>query len=359
MQTAKLVLITGGLGPTKDDLTKASICDFFDSKLVLNEDVLVHVEDFFLKRGRSLTESNRLQAIVPDNCEVVINKQGTAPAMHFVKDDTHFVFMPGVPFEMKGIMTDWVIPYFTANCALKAKAQRTVLTSGMGESFLADRIAHWEDALPQNTKLAYLPSPGRVRLRISVEADQQEMANAQLQKQINLLQEIIPELIYGFDEDTLEEVIGKLLIANKLTVATAESCTGGLIAHRLSSVAGSSAYFKGSVVAYANEAKSKVLGIDAELITNHGAVSEEVAKAMAQKVRQLMDTDLAVSTTGIAGPDGGSEEKPVGTIWIAMATKEGVVAEKFQFGNQRDRNNTWALQTALNMIRRYLLTKIS
>lgn len=355
ISTSKLVLVTGGLGPTKDDLTKAAICDFFGSNLVLNKSVLEHVTEFFAKRGRELTESNRLQAMLPDNCEVVKNSQGTAPGMHFEKDGTHFVFMPGVPFEMKAIMTEWVIPYFSEYCKVKPMAQKTVLTSGLGESFLADKIAVWENELPENTSLAYLPSPGRVRLRISVKSDIQEDADIQLQKHIDDLRMIIPELIFGYDEDLLEEVLGDLLKNNNKTISTAESCTGGMIAEKLTSIPGSSAYFKGSVVAYANEIKAGVLNVDAKLIEEYGAVSEEVACAMAKGVKKLMQTDIAISTTGIAGPDGGTEEKPIGTVWIAIATDDGVSAKKYQFGNQRQRNINWAVQTALNTVRKSLI----
>ena len=355
IKTAKVVLITGGLGPTQDDLTKATILNFFGSKLVLNKEVLHHVESFFAKRGRALTESNRLQAMVPDNCEIVKNSQGTAPAMHFEKEETHFVFMPGVPFEMKHIMKEWVIPYFSEKCSTKPKVQKTVLTSGMGESFLADIISDWENNLPENTSLAYLPSPGRVRLRISVESDIQKEAEKQLQKHVDDLISIIPDLVYGHDDDLMETLIGKLCIEQKKTVATAESCTGGMIAQKITSVAGSSKYYKGSIVAYANEIKSKQLGIDPDIIEEYGAVSEIVARQMAENVRSIMDVDIAISTTGIAGPDGGTKDKPVGTVWIALATKEKTIAKKYQFGNQRERNTNWAVQTALNTIRKELI----
>ena len=354
LESAKLVLITGGLGPTQDDLTKATILDFFGSKLVLNEDVLAHVESFFLKRGRVLTESNRLQAMVPDNCEIVKNNEGTAPAMHFVKEETHFVFMPGVPFEMKHIMENWVIPYFSKRCSVKPKAQKTVLTSGIGESFLADIISEWENNLPENTSLAYLPSPGRVRLRISVVSDNQEAAEVQLQSHIVDLHKIIPKLIYGYDDDLMETLIGELCVNKGKTISTAESCTGGMIAQKITSVAGSSQYYKGSVIAYANEIKSKQLGIDPVVIEEYGAVSEIVARQMAENVRRIMNTDIAISTTGIAGPGGGTEDKSVGTVWIALATKEKTIAKKYQFGNQRERNINWTVQTALNTIRKEL-----
>lgn len=353
--SVKFVLVTGGLGPTKDDLTKEAICDFFDSKLVLKQEVLTDVRDFFAKRGRELTESNSKQAMLPHNCQVVHNSQGTAPGMHFEKDGTHFVFMPGVPSEMKAIMTEWVIPYISEHYKVQPQAQKTVLTSGLGESFLADRISDWENELPENTSLAYLPSPGRVRLRISVKSDLQESADNQLQKHIDDLQKLIPELIFGFDDDLLEEVIGNLLKNASKTISIAESCTGGMIAQKITSVAGSSAYFKGAVVAYANEIKTNVLNVNSTLIESYGAVSEEVACAMAKGVRELMQTDIAISTTGIAGPDGGSDEKPVGTVWIGIATAKGVSAKKYQFGNQRQRNINWSVQTALNTVRKSLI----
>lgn len=354
-KSSKLVLVTGGLGPTKDDLTKATICDYFDSKLVLNKAVEEYVKAFFAKRGRSFTESNRLQAMVPDNCEVIKNKQGTAPIMHFEKQGTHFVFMPGVPFEMKFAMKDWVLPFATNYCKVKAKAKKTVLTSGMGESFLAERIGDWENNLPANTALAYLPSPGRVRLRITVVDDFMEQAQIQLQKHIDDLKQIIPELIYGYDDDLLEAVVGKMLVDKSKTIATAESCTGGMIAEKITSIPGSSHYFKGSVVAYANEIKANILAVDSRVIEEKGAVSKEVAVAMAKGVRKLMNTDIAVATTGIAGPDGGTDEKPVGTVWIALASEDEVFAKKYNFGDQRERNILWAVQTALNRVRKHLL----
>ncbi len=354
LKSSKVVLITGGLGPTQDDLTKATILNFFDSKLVLNKEVLAHVESFFTKRGRVLTESNRLQAMVPDKCEIVKNNQGTAPGMHFVKEGTHFVFMPGVPFEMKHIMQEWVIPYFSKLCSVKPKVQKTVLTSGMGESFLADTISEWENNLPENTSLAYLPSPGRVRLRISVSADNLKTAKKQLQKHIDDLLNIIPDLVYGYDDDLMEALIGKLCIKKGKTISTAESCTGGMIAQKLTSIAGSSKYYKGSIVAYANEIKSNILNIDSSIIEKHGAVSEQVARLMAENVKRIMNTDIAIATTGIAGPDGGTEDKPIGTVWIALATNEQTIAKKYQFGNQRERNTNWAVQTALNILRKEL-----
>ena len=358
-KSAKLVLVTGGLGPTKDDITKKTVCKVFNSKLVMNEEVKQHVESFFTKRGLPFTQLNSNQALVPDNCDVVFNEQGTAPAMYFQREGTHFVFMPGVPSEMKSIMTTWVIPYFSKLCAVKTVAQRTVLTSGLGESFLADIISEWENNLGSNTGLAYLPSPGKVRLRISVSGDHKSEVQRQLDKHISDLIAIIPDLVFGYDEDTLEGVVGDLLINEQSTISTAESCTGGLIAHKLTSIAGSSKYFRGSVVAYHNDIKEQELGVPNYILEKHGAVSEEVAILMAKNIRERMGTTYGISTTGIAGPSGGSIEKPVGTVWIGFASEKEVFAKKYLFGDQRERNTTWSVQTALNTIRKNIIANMT
>ncbi len=358
-KSAKIVLVTGGLGPTKDDITKKTVCDVFNSKLVMNEEVKQHVKSFFTKRGLPFTQLNIEQALVPDNCDVIFNDKGTAPAMYFQKEGTHYVFMPGVPMEMKSIMSSWVIPYFSDLCNTKAVAQRTVLTSGLGESFLADLISEWENNLGSNTNLAYLPSPGRVRLRISVSGENQHKVEQQLEKHISDLLEIIPELIYGYNEDSLEGVVGNLLIKEQSTVSTAESCTGGLIAHKLTSIAGSSQYFRGSIVAYHNNIKEQELGVPNIILEKHGAVSEEVAMLMAKNIRERMGTTYGVSTTGIAGPSGGSIEKPVGTVWIGFASEKEVYAKKYLFGDQRERNTTWTVQTALNTIRKNITANMT
>ena len=352
---ARVVLITGGLGPTKDDLTKDVACEFFDSKLVLDEQVKQHVESFFKKRGRDLTELNYWQAMVPDNCRVIPNAVGTAPGMYFEKNEVHYLFMPGVPLEMKSIMETWAIPYFRELCQPEAYVEKTVLTHGMGESFLADKIADWENDLPKHFSLAYLPSPGRVRLRISARGDDKLALQNELDNQIVKLKSIIKFLFFGYNTDTMEKVVGKMLLQNKATLATAESCTGGLIAHKITTIPGSSQYFKGSVVAYANDIKQRVLMVDTKDLETYGAVSEEVVLQMAAKVRNLYKTDYALAVSGIAGPDGGTKEKPVGTVWIAMATPKKVVAKKFLFGSERSRNIDWSYQTALNMLRLELL----
>ena len=355
MEQARIVLITGGLGPTKDDLTKEVVCEFFDSKLVLNEEVKQHVEEFFKKRGRDLTKLNFNQAMVPDKCRVIPNKVGTAPGMYFEKEGVHFLFMPGVPLEMKYIMESWALPYFKEICRPEAYMEKTILTHGMGESFLADKIAEWENNLPAHFHLAYLPSPGRVRLRLSARGKDERLLRAELEKQIENLKQYIGKLIYGYDDDTLELVVGKMLAEKGLSVSTAESCTGGLIAHKITTVPGSSAYFKGSVVAYANEIKERILGVNSKDIEDYGAVSEEVVLQMATGVRNLYKTDYALAVSGIAGPDGGTAEKPVGTVWIALATPDRVYAKKFLFGSERLRNIDWSYQSALNMLRMELL----
>jgi nicotinamide-nucleotide amidase len=352
---AKLVLVTGGLGPTKDDLTKDVVCEFFGSKLVLNEKVKAHVERFFQKRGRDLTELNYWQAMVPDNCTVIHNEVGTAPGMYFEKEGVHYLFMPGVPMEMRYIMENWAIPYFKKICNPEAYVVKTVLTHGMGESFLADKIADWENALPAHFKLAYLPSPGRVRLRISARGTDERQLQQELDEQIEKLKNYIGYLIYGYDDDTLEAVVGRMLKEQGLTLSTAESCTGGLIAHKITTIAGSSAYFKGSVVAYANEIKEEIVGVKAETLAAHGAVSKEVVLEMAENIRAKFHTDYSLAVSGIAGPDGGTKEKPVGTVWIAVAGPRGSKAKKFLFGGERVRNIDWSYQSALNMLRKELL----
>ncbi len=356
IEKVAVVLVTGGLGPTKDDRTKKVICDFFNTHLVLDSQVLEHVTQFFAQRGKPLTELNRLQAMVPEAAIVLPNHLGTAPSLHLIKNQTHFIFMPGVPFEMKEIMKLQVIPFLQQNIKTTPKAQRTVLTSGLGESFLADKISSWEESLPQNASLAYLPSPGKVRLRLTFEHPQQEMADRQLEEWLSILQQIIGDLIYGFEDDALEQMVAVALRNQHKILALAESCTGGAIAQRITSVPGSSAFFRGGIVAYSNSIKEQALGVDPKLIQTYGAVSEEVAKAMAQGALKLMQADVAVAVTGIAGPEGGTDQKPVGTVFIAFADQQQCFAQQFQFGNERLRNIEWTVQSALSMLRKQLLT---
>lgn len=353
---AKIVLITGGLGPTNDDITKPTLCEFFDTILVLNQEVLKNVERLIIPRFGSMNDLNRQQAMTPRNCTVINNPVGTAPILWFEKNNVVYVAMPGVPHEMQHAMNNEIIPRLKTKFDTPTIFHKTVLTTGIGESFLAEKIAPWERQLPDDIQLAYLPAPGCVRLRLSCcgKTNTNEIIS-KIDAEIDKLKTYLPTEIYGFDTDTLEMAVGKLLTEKNKTLATAESCTGGNIAHMITSVSGASAYFKGTVVAYANEIKEKILGVDKNDIEMHGAVSQQVVIAMAQGVRKLMATDLAVATSGVAGPDGGTPNKPVGTVWIAIAYNETTTAQVFNFGNDRLLNINKASAAALDMIRRCLI----
>ncbi|MBE0638491.1 MAG: competence/damage-inducible protein A [Bacteroidales bacterium] len=348
---ADVILITGGLGPTKDDVTKQVLCEFFDTYLVFDQEAYENVERLFRLRGMAVTELNRRQAEVPASCIPLPNPEGTAPGMWFEKDGKYFVSMPGVPFEMKTMFTTQVLPRLAKYTSASFIVHKTILTQGVGESFLAKTIEDWEDHLPENVKLAYLPQPGMVRLRLTAIGDLKAKLEAQLEELDTKLQQLIPDLIFGYGTETMEEVSGKLLLSSGKTLSTAESCTGGYIAHLITSVPGSSAYFKGSVVAYSNEVKRNNLGVDGALLEQHGAVSEQVVRQMAQGIRQKLHTDYGLAVSGIAGPDGGTPEKPVGTTWIALSSPEQTVARKHLFGEHRGRNIRKAALEALNMLR--------
>jgi nicotinamide-nucleotide amidase len=350
----QLILITGGLGPTKDDITKQTLCKYFDTSLVFSEEAYKNVENLFYHRGVKVTEVNRQQAMVPANCIVLPNVNGTAPCMWFEKENCIYVSMPGVPFEMKAIMEQEVLPQL-----LKKQNQviihRTILTEGVGESMLASIIETWEDALPEFIKLAYLPQPGMVRLRLTAYGNDREMLQDAVSKAEKELYPLAGKYIFGFDNDTIESVIGQLLRQKGMTLSTAESCTGGNIAQLITSIAGSSDYFKGSVVAYSNEIKEKMLGVPHQTLVDHGAVSEQTVIAMAEGIRKKFETDYSIAVSGIAGPGGGTDEKPVGTTWIAVATPTGTTARKFLLGDHRGRNIRKASVAALNMLRGKLI----
>jgi nicotinamide-nucleotide amidase len=350
-----LVLITGGLGPTKDDITKNTLCEYFNTKLVFHEPTFEHIKNRFGKRNININKLNRDQALVPENCTVLFNKLGTAPGMWFESNDTIFVSLPGVPFEMKYLVEYELFPRLINSGKTKSIYHKTVLTQGLPESMLAEKIENWENALPSNIKLAYLPSPMAVRLRLSAMGKDKLLLENLVEKEIQKLQQIIPHHIYGYNNETMAEVIGRTLKRNGKTLGVAESCTGGYISHLITSVPGCSAFYKGSVTAYSNEIKGKILGVKTETLFDFGAVSEEVAKEMAIGARQVLNTDIAVATTGIAGPDGGSEEKPVGTVWIAVASENTVIAQKFVFGDNRERNILRSSQTALQLLRKITL----
>jgi nicotinamide-nucleotide amidase len=353
-----VILITGGLGPTKDDLTKKALTRYFHTELVLHEPSLADVTLIFSRYGRELTEVNRQQAFLPAACEPVRNILGTAPGMWFAQKGKIFVSMPGVPFEMKRMMEDIVLPRLKAHFGIPEIIHKVVQTIGIGESFLADRIADWEDNLPPNIRLAYLPSLGSVRLRLTGMDDGSGQLEQQLQQEVDALGELIQEYIFGYGEISLEEAIGNLLSARALTIATAESCTGGNVAHKLTSVSGSSQYFLGGLIAYANEVKVRELGVDPAVLERHGAVSEEVARAMAEGVRRKFGTTIGVATTGVAGPTGGTDEKPVGTVWIAYADESQTVAKKLFYHKNRLLNIEYSTLQALNLVRQCLPQRI-
>ncbi|MBN1767133.1 MAG: competence/damage-inducible protein A [Prolixibacteraceae bacterium] len=354
---ADVILITGGLGPTKDDRTKKVLAEYFQSSLVCHKPTLEHVTAFFTRRGLGVNQLNKDQALVPECCEVLHNPSGTAPGMWFENNEKIFVSMPGVPFEMKSIMLEAVLPRLKKINGGGVIVHKTVQTIGIPESILAEKLEEWEDALPDFIHLAYLPNPGQIRLRLSAFGNDETQLRKAVELEIEKLKKIIPEAIFGYNNDTLAVVVGKMLMEKKATVATAESCTGGQIAHSITSVPGSSGWFKGSVVAYSNDIKTDVLKVNPNDIEKHGAVSEQVVRQMADGVRKLCNADYAVATSGVAGPDGGTEEKPVGTVWIAVASPVETIAQKFTFSNNRERNIIRSSQTALDMLRLVLENK--
>jgi nicotinamide-nucleotide amidase len=354
---ADVILVSGGLGPTKDDITKKTLCEYFGTQLVFHEPSFENISKLSALRGWSvkLSDQSRKQAEVPANCTPVINHQGTAPGMWFDKEGKILVSMPGVPFEMESMMENDIIPRLAGKDNHRVIANKTILTQGVGESYISERIKDWEENLPSNMKLAYLPQLGIVRLRLTAYGENKEISLRNIEKQVETLQQLIPDLIFGYGNDTMEEIIGRLLKEKHCTLCTAESCTGGYMAHMITGVPGSSDYYLGSVIAYSNQVKQEFLGVPEESLRIYGAVSEQVVKEMALGARNRFRTDFAVSISGIAGPDGGTIEKPVGTVWIAVASKTGVTAKKFMFGEHRGRNIRRAALAALNMLRVALL----
>lgn len=352
---AGIVLITGGLGPTKDDRTKSVLVNYFNTQLVLNEATLNHIVSYFKIRNLNIIELNKEQAMVPECCDVLSNPVGTAPGMWFEKDGIIYVSMPGVPFEMKQLMTDHVIPRLKKFSVHESIVHKTIQTIGIAESKLSNMLEDWEDNLPAHIHLAYLPSPGLIRLRLSAFGDNEVQLQAEVDDQVKKLNEIIPEAIYGYGDDTIAEVTGRLLRERKLKLSVAESCTGGYISHLITSIPGSSKWFKGSVVAYSNEAKINILGVSESSISTYGAVSESVVRQMAENVKIAMNSEYGIATSGVAGPDGGTEEKPVGMVWIAVSGPDETKAAVFNFVNARDRTIIRASLTALDMLRLMLI----
>ena len=355
-QRADLVLLTGGLGPTKDDITKTTLCEFFSDTLVVHQPTLDQIEEYFCRHGRPILESNTQQANLPSKCEVILNSRGTAQGMWFEKDGTIFISMPGVPYEMMGIMSDELIPRFVKDFVEGHIHQLNIMTVGIGESKIADQIKDIEEELEAaEIQLAYLPAPGQVKVRLVAQGEDEATLGASVAVFREKIVDRIGQHVYSCNSETVEEAIGRKLIEAKATVATAESCTGGYIAHMLTSIAGSSAYFLGSIVSYSNDVKVKSLGVSLDHLETVGAVSEEVVADMAKGAREKMGADYAVATSGITGPEGGSNEKPVGTVWIAVTGPNRTVTKCFLFGKSRSRNIRVSALSGLNLLRLELL----
>jgi len=353
---ANIILITGGLGPTADDITKPLLSEYFGCKMIVDEGALANVKMIFERiLKRPIIERNLKQAEVPDGCIVIQNSRGTAPGMWFEKNGKIFVSMPGVPHEMKGMMTDYVIPALQKNFKLPFILHKTLLTSGIGESFLAEHIKDFETSLPPHIKLAYLPNYGMVRLRLTGNGDDKKELEYELQNEFETLKKLASEWMVIDDDLTMQQAVGKLLKEKSQTVGTAESCTGGYIAHLLTSEAGASLYYKGSVVSYAYETKENVLHVDAQTLNTVGAVSEDTVHQMAKGALSLLNTDFIIATSGIMGPDGGTAEKPVGTVWVAVGNKEKIIAQKFYFRFDRQRNIELTATNALNLLRKFII----
>ena len=334
---AGIVLLTGGLGPTKDDITKKVFAEFFNAPLIENKYALENAEGFFKRYNRPMLPINKLQALVPEGCQMLLNKVGTAPGMWMENNNAVFVSMPGVPSEMRYLMKNEVLSRIKGKFKLPVIVHKTIMTLGLGESYISEEIKDIEDMLPPYIKLAYLPSPGLVKLRLSGKGEDKKFLETEIETLFDRIEERIPESVYARKEVMVEEIVGDKLKEKGYTIATAESCTSGALASRITSIPGASKYFVGSTIAYSNEVKKNILGVKEEILNSVGAVSQEAVKQMAIGAKQLFGTDYAIATSGIAGPTGGTKEKPVGTVWIGIASPEGVMAEKFQMGKVRER----------------------
>lgn len=348
------VLITGGLGPTKDDITKRVLAELFHSTLVRHQPTYERVERMMTARGIEFNALNQSQALVPECCTVLTNHKGTAPGMWFEREGKVVVSLPGVPFEMEALMIESVLPKLQEHFALRSVVHRTAITFGLAESMMAAHIAQWEDALPPHLHLAYLPSPSQLRLRLSAYDVEREEAVREIDSQFAKLLPLLGDYFVGWESDTLQSVVADKLVERGESLAVAESCTGGALAAKFTAMSGASAYFMGGVVAYDNSIKERVLGVSAETLRDHGAVSREVAVQMAEGVRRLFGATYGVATTGIAGPTGGSDEKPVGTVWMAVSGPRGTVAEVKVHGRLRAQNIERAASAAINLLRKYL-----
>jgi nicotinamide-nucleotide amidase len=363
---ADVIILTGGLGPTADDITKPALCEYFNSHLIVNDEALENVKRIFNRFNRPLTERNLKQAEVPHNCIVLQNSRGTAPGMWFTFSNNNsealkstnsriYISLPGVPYEMQGLMENVVLPELKKQFRLPVIIHRTLVTIGLGESYVADKLQHLENKLPQHIKLAYLPAYGMVKLRLSGKGSDESVLNKEVESFADEIKSLVTEWLIAERDMTLVEVVSDLLHKSSKSIATAESCTGGYLAHLITSLPGASKIYKGSAVSYANEIKVKGLGVKASTLNHYGAVSEETVVEMVNGVLEKYDADYAVATSGVMGPDGGTTEKPVGTVWIAVASRNNVFASK-QFAHlDRKRNIELTGQIALNMLRRFIL----
>jgi nicotinamide-nucleotide amidase len=355
MSQADIILMTGGLGPTKDDITKKAIADFFNVEMTFHDETWSRIVRFFEKLGRPVRDSHKVQCWMPTNATVLTNKMGTAPGMWFEHDGKILISMPGVPHEMKYLMEYEVLPRLKAKIQAAPIAHRTLLTAGTGESELALLLDSFEDTLPENLKLAYLPNLGQVRLRLTGRHHNENELNTLLDEKAAEMEQIVQEFVFGHDTETLEEVIGKIAKAKNLTIGTAESCTGGGIAQKLTSVPGSSAYFEGSIIAYSYAVKRNILKVKDTTLQAHGAVSEATVKEMVSGALDTLGVDVALSVSGIMGPGGGTDEKPVGTVWLAVGNKERIETHQLKLGRTRALNTEYTIVFALNMLRKFLL----
>ncbi len=350
-EEADIVLITGGLGPTSDDLTKPCLVEYFNTHLVRNEEMLKNIQTLFAARGREMTKLNEAQADMPANSEAVLNAVGTAPGMWFERNGKVVVSMPGVPYEMRRMMSTTILPKLKEKYVNGVLCHRIVRTVGIPESKLADLIKDWEDGLPVHIKLAYLPTLGTVKLRLTAQGTDEKQLLDHMQEEINKVLPLVEKYVYGFDEEEIEEAIGNMLQEQNKTLSVAESCTGGFLAHKITSVPGSSNWFQGAMVPYSNAIKNAQLDVPKSILEEHGAVSEPVVQLLAKNVRTKFNTDVGISISGIAGPSGGSEEKPVGTVWICYSDEKKTVSKKFNFTKDRMLNIQFTSIAALNMIR--------
>jgi nicotinamide-nucleotide amidase len=357
LHQADLVLVTGGLGATKDDITKKSIAEYFGVPMVFHDETFKRLEYFFTKINRPVDEMNKNGCYMPQNALILNNDKGLAPAMWFEEGKKILVSMPGVPYEMQHLMSDKVLPKLKASFPMSPIVHRTILTAGEGETMLAAKLSGFEDHLPEHVKLAYLPSLGTVRLRLTARGDDENALNSQVDALKQELERIVKPTVAGYDNDTMPQIIGKMLKERGLRIGSAESCTGGYLAHLLTSVAGSSEYFEGSVIAYSYPMKERLLGVSSETLAQYGAVSEECVKEMVTGAVKRMKVDLAVAVSGVAGPSGGTPEKPVGTVWLAVGNKKKVLTTKLGIDRGRLKNIEYAANVGLNLIRKFLLAE--